>query len=372
MRPVSQAFLDEVKTSHQIATLIEVINPDGDVLSEVTATVNGTVTLDATAASRGRLDVEFVDDGTLGLVPTSSASLLAPYGNELRVSRGVAYPGGSDELATIGVYRIDNVTTQDTGSAMVVRVSGMDRSARLIDARFEEPYQIAAGTNYATAIQATLQLAIPNLPVNFTTTPLTTPQLIANEGDDRWAFCQSMAASCGMVLYFDGDGTAVLRPAAILGDDQAVFDLVEGEAGVLIEAGREWTRQGAFNRVIATGENTGVAVPVRGVATDLNPLSPTYYYGPFGPVPRFFSSQMIATAEQAADAAEAMLNRELGTTQRVNLGAVVNPALEPDDVVRIRRERLGIDEDHILDQVTIPLSAEGSWTARTRSTQVIV
>lgn len=370
MRPVTDRFLTAVADSHQLAVQVEVLDA-GEVTGDpITTVLDGTVTLDQSAASRGRLDMSVVDDGTFGLVPDDPDHLLAPYGNELRVSRGVRYPDGTDELVALGVFRIDDSEVLDTGDQLTVRVSGLDRSGRVIDARFEEPYEIAQGTNYADAIQDTIEAAIPGLEFNFTATSRTTPKLIAEEGADRWAFCQEMARSLGMALYFDGDGVCVLAPVSTLGGTPA-WDLVEGEAGVLVTAGRTWTRQGAFNRVIATGENTGETAPARGVATDDNPLSPTYYYGPFGKVPRFYSSPFITTDAQASDAAYAMLARELGTTQAVNFGALVNPALEPDDLVRVTRARAGIDEGHILDALVVPLTAEAVMTGRTRAVQVV-
>lgn len=367
MRPASAAFAAAIRQPHQLATLIEILDNGAVSGDPITAAVEGTVTLDATAQVRGRLALTIADDGTLGLIPTAATSALAPYGNEIRVSRGITYPDGSTELVSLGVYRIDDIDTKDTGGSLTATISGMDRAARIIDARFEEPYQVASGTNYATAIEDVLQAAWPDIPTDFITTTRTTPQLIAEEGADRWEFATSMATSLGMTLYFDGDGTCVLRPATT---SSTGIELAEGEHGVLLEADRRWTRQGAFNRVIATGENTGEAAPVRGVATDDNPLSPTYYYGEFGKVPRFYSSPFITTADQAEDAAAAILARELGTTQQANFGTIVDPRLEPGDIVQVTRARLGIDELNEIDQLTIPLSAEGSMTGRTRATQV--
>jgi hypothetical protein len=366
VRPVSTRFTETTGQSHQVATLVEVLE-SGLVIAGVTTVVDGSVTLDQTAATRGRLDLGILDDGTLDLVPTDAASLLAPYGNELQIHRGILFPDGVTELVSLGVFRIDDTQVDDTADSLAVRIAGLDRSARIIDARFEEPYQIAQGTNYTTAIRETLQAAWPDIPLDLTATTRTTPQLIAEEGDDRWAFCQDMAAALGMALYFDGDGTAVTRPVAAIGGTPAAT-LAEGEGGVLIQASRRWTRQGSYNRVIATGENTGEAAPARGVATDDNPLSPTYYYGPFGKVPRFYSSQFITTDDQASDAAAGFLSRELGTTQSVDFGAFVNPALEPDDIVRVTRARAGINEDHIIDSLTIPLAVDGTMTGQTRAT----
>lgn len=354
-----------IAASHEVAVRATLL-PAGTPID----VVDGAVTLDATAAVRGRADITIVDDGTLGLIPTSPSSPLAPYGNEIRLERGVTHPDLTQELVPLGVFRIDETEVADTGDTLQIRVTGLDRAARIIDARFEEPYQVAAGTNYPQAILETIRDAYPDLAYQFAANSLTTPRLVAEEGADRWEFCQQMATAIGMDLFFDGAGTLILRPAAQVGVSSPVWDIKEGDQGVLISAARRWSRQGAFNRVIATGENTGEGAPVRGVATDLNPLSATYYYGPFGRVPRFYASQFITTTTQAEDAARAILSRELGTTQSIDLGSLVNPALTPGDIVRVTRARAGIDEDHIIDAITIPLTAASVMSARTRATQV--
>lgn len=339
--------------------------------------VDGGVTLDSTAATRGRLDLtiagRLIDAaGVTNLVPRDPSDPLAPYGNEIAVSRGVRYPGGGVELVPLGVFGIYETQIGDDGGGVQVQLAGLDRSQRIIDARFEQPYQIAAGTNYGTAILTTIQAAYPDVAYNFTPTALTAPTtLIAEEGSDRWAFCQSMATACGLELFFNGAGTLILRPVVQAVGGTPDVSLVEGEGGVLVAAASTWTRDGAYNRIIATGESTGenTVVP-RGVATDLNPLSPTYYYGPFGRVPTFFVSQMIRTDQQAADAAAAQLGKQLGTSRRVSFGTVVNPRIQPGTVVQITRERTGIDELQVVDSITCPLSATGTMTGATRAVQV--
>lgn len=397
MRPVSTAFLAAVQTSHEVATRVEVLD-DGAVTLTLDTVTDGGVTLDQTAATRGRVDVTIIDPD---LVPGDPAAALAPYGNELRVYRGVTFYetsttdsgssggqtwdvtliGGGDpappevtvtrtpipELVSLGIFRIDETTVTDGPGGLEIRCAGMDRSVRMIDARFEEPYTVAEGTNVATAIQDCALAAWPAITTNLTATSITTPLLLGDEGGDRWKFMQDLAASIGHSLYFDGDGVLVTRPVATPAGTPTVT-LAEGNGGVLLTAGRRWNRQGTYNRVIATGENPAEGTaPARGIATDENPASPTYYYGSYGKVPRFYSSQFLTTDTQAADAAQAILNRELGTTQQIDFGAVVNPALEPDDVVTITRERAGISEAHVIDSLTIPLAASGAMTGRTRA-----
>lgn len=362
MRDVTDAFLRAVATSHQVATRVDVLDND-EVTLTIDSVVDGGVTLDQTAATRGRLDCTIVDPD---LVPGDPDDALAPYGNEIRAYRG-AIVNGAAELVSLGIFRIDETSVTDGTTGLEVRVAGMDRSVRMIDARFEDTTTIAAGTNVATAITTLAQAAWPAVQTNLTATPLTTPLLVGEAGGDRWKLMQDLAASIGHALYFDGDGVLTSRPVTVPSGTPAI-ELAEGDGGVLLTAGRRWTRQGTYNRVIATGENAAEGTtPVRGIATDENPASPTYYYGPYGKVPRFYSSQFLTTSAQAQDAAAAILARELGTTQSIEFGALVNPALEPDDLVTIRRERAGIDEAHIIDTLTIPLTADQGMTGRTRA-----
>ncbi len=370
MRPVSAAFGPAVRASHQAVVKVEVLDL-GTVVQTITtspaAVTSGSVSLDARAASRGRFDLTIVDDGSLGLIPTTAAGLLAPYGNEVRISRGLILPTGVTETPSIGVFRIDAARIDDSADSLTINLSGMDRSARVIDARFEEPYEIASGTLVETAIRNLVTYAIPDVVTVFPGATYTTPALRAEEGDDRWKLAQDLATASGLELFFDGDGA--LRLQALAGGG-TVTTLAEGSTGVLLSASRNWVREGSYNAVVATGENTGATTPARGVAYDIDPTSPTYYYGPFGKVPMFFQSAFIVTNDQALAAATAMLQRQLGTTQTATFGTIVNPSLEPGDTVRVTRLRAGIDEELAIDTLTIPLSADQPMTGQTRARQV--
>jgi hypothetical protein len=364
MRPVSARWAAAVLKDHKPTFRATIIRREEETPLE--AVTGGSVTLDAKAACRGRCDVTV--GGDADLVPSLRTDLLAPYGNEIKLERGFTYPNGDEEFAALGVFRIEDVDVDDSGDDLSIRISGNDRSARIIDARFEEPYNIATATNVGTAILEVLQEAWGDFTYDFAEVENTTSAAVAEEGGDRWALAQSLATSIGCDLYFDGDGKLILRPIPTPADVESPYLLREGVDGVLITAGRGWTRQGAFNRVIATGENTSSEVIARGVATDDNEDSPTYYYGPFGQVPRFYTSPFITTDTQAEKAAAGILARELGATQTINFGVVVDPALEPGDIVRIRRERAGIRESNVIDTLTIPLAFGEAMTGTTRAT----
>lgn len=364
MKSVSSRWAEAVGQGLPLVTRFTMLEGgvEGDVLDSVS---DGTVTLDGQASIRGRCDLTVRD---LDLIPSGPGDLLSPYGNEVKVERGIRYLDGTEELVPLGVYRIEDAEVDDTGGDLPISIPAYDRSKRISDAKFEEPYEIASGTNFATAIEDTIKLTYPDVVSSLAETELTTPPIRAEEGEDRWEFCRGLAKAIGMELYFNGEGELVLAPYVT---GEVVATLAEGPGGVLKGVRRRMTRENARNKIIATGENTGNAAPVRAEALDDNPASPTYYYGDFGQVPDWYTSPHIAADEQAQDAAEAVLAKRLGVTQSVDFRSLVNPALEPGDTVRITRERAGVDEDHVLDQVVIALTAEGEMSGQTRETQVV-
>jgi hypothetical protein len=125
-----------------------------------------------------------------------------------------------------------------------------------------------------------------------------------------------------------------------------------------------------YNAVVASGDGTDTVTPARGVAFDNNPSSPTYFSGPFGPVPRFYSSPFITTVGQAQSAASAILLQNLGLTYSVDFEAAPNPALQPYDPVLVTYPS-GASETHILDKVTVPLNGD-ALKATTREQTVVL
>jgi Domain of unknown function (DUF5047) len=357
VRPVSEHFAEAIADPHKAAVKATLL-PSLDL-----PITDGSVRLDATAATRGTLDLTVVDDGTLGLVPSVPSDPLTPYGNLIQAQRGVRYLDNTEELVSLGFFRIDTVDVSDSGDDLELKITAFDRSAQVAEAKFEAPKQIPAGTLFTDAILGLVWEVLPNVTTDFVDSALVTPFVLAwEEGDDRWAAAQNLALALGCDLYFDGDDVLTLRPS---GPSQVQATLSEGAGGVLVSAGRNWNREARPNRIIVTGENSGEAA-VRGVATDTDPDSPTYYYGPYGRVPEFYSLGWVVTTAQAEDVAQTILAKSIGATQAVSFGAVVNPALEPDDVITITRARTGIDQTFVLDSLTIPLSFEESMSGQTR------
>lgn len=372
MQRISSRWETGITSSHRLAVEVKL---GGQKLEPV----DGTVTLDITASTRGRADLSFADPA---LIPETPSDTLAPYSNELSIARGITYSDGTSELKQLGLLRIEEAEITDQ-----VSVNLLDRSVRVAEAKFEETYTTAEGTNLVTEIENICRWAIPDLTTEFSTRTAPTITLHAEEGDDRWEYCQSIAAALGCDLYFNALGVLTLRTVPDVTNPPVAY-LVEGEAGVsvrpptLLDLTKRWSRTETFNRWKAVGDNPDVdTAPPSAVATDDQPNSPTRYGGPFGKKPAdVFSSPMIENTDQAQDAANGLRAKGIGAVQSVDFGALVNPALEPGDVVHVTRTRRDptdldrlvkvADENHIIDSLTIPLTADGTMSGTTRAIQV--
>lgn len=362
MRPVSPDFLAECSRSHQVAVEAWLYPADGSDPVAVPVT-DGSVTLEATAAVRGRCDVRTEH---AEWIPLDASDGLSPFGHELELRRGVVLPNGSTETVPLGRFGIEDAEVTDDGTGPSVRVSALDRAERMSKAKFTDIYQVPAGKEFTTAILEMLREAWPAVPVmdgfeDMSDISVGQP-VTAQEGEDRWEAAQILAQALGMILFFDGDGVLTLKPYAAGGP---VLDLVEGEGGVLLNVARNWSRSASFNKVVVTGESSGDNV-FRGEAFDDNPLSPTYFYGPFGQVPEFRSYPEVRSDQQAKDVAYSILAQHLGAPATVSFGMVPNPALEPEDTIRISRPSVGVDHSYIVDSLTIGLAATESMTGQTR------
>jgi len=125
-----------------------------------------------------------------------------------------------------------------------------------------------------------------------------------------------------------------------------------------------------YNAVVVTGEGADEIEPVRAVAINAQESSPTFFGGPFGRIPRFYSSSFITTQSQAENAAINLLRKTLGAPYDVGLSAVPNPAVRPYDVIRVVYTD-GTREVHIVDRASIPLDVETPVSIATRQSTVI-
>lgn len=369
MLPVSAAFLAAVRGSHRIASRARIITPGAtgaDPAGTDLRIVDGTVTLDAGADVRGSLDLVVTERWPAG----DTTADLVPYGTELAVSRGILFGNGAIQRAPLGIYRVITVEQEDAPDGPL-RITAQDRTAGLVDARMLTPVSYAATATYSAVVTGLVQAVYPGQLIEWDdATDVETIGRRTVVEEDRYAFLRDLVTSLGKVMFFDYRGILVIRDPP--DPTVAVWDVDAGANGVLVSASRALTREGVYNAVVASGEALDDAAPPLGVAYDTDPTSVTYWDGPFGKVPRFYSSPLITTNAQALKAAQTMLTEALGLPYSVDFSAIPNPALEPLDVVRVtyppdlRQHPRVRQETHVLDSLTIPLLPGPALAAATR------
>jgi hypothetical protein len=128
---------------------------------------------------------------------------------------------------------------------------------------------------------------------------------------------------------------------------------------------------------VVTGENS-TDIPYRGVSTDDDPNSPTFYgtagapqqlngdRPAFGKITFEYSSNFIKSNEQAEQVSENILRLKKGFPQQITFSKLIDPRLEPLDVVTIQHDDFGLLEDVVIDSLTIPFDRDGDMSAETR------
>lgn len=326
---------------------------------------DGQVTFDEASAVQGRCTLTIpVPDRVAA--PDFDPRNLDVNGWRLFIEYGVAFSTTDIRYVPMGTFVLYDMDDADDGK---LQITGYDTTVLLRDGRFPLPYSVAAGTNYETALE-TLAAAI-NLPANYPSTLYTTPLLLFQEGDDRLQKMQEMSSSCGWQTVADPYGLIVARPSATSADTSVVAEFVQGEGSHMVALARKRTRQQVYNVAVVVGEPSGATAPVYGIAYDLDPNSPTYYYGPFGVVPVFEKSQYITTTQQAQDAANGLLARKKGFGASVQITSWAHPTLRPGDPVHVRHSSLEVDQVIQLRSVQFGLRPGASMVAVTREGVVV-
>lgn len=338
----------------------------------------GDVQYDATADVLATLELQIpgIDEDTgKSLFPRRPSDLLAPYGTEVFVARGVDLGGGGNLSSPLGYFTIRSVE-QDDAPYGPIRLSCQDRMAGIIEARPLTPREFrrtrTVGSVFATVVGEVYPTAI--IAFDDDSAADTLGRTLVME-ESRYEVLLEIADSLGKVVYWDGQG--ILRVETAPDDTVPLWEVKAGRNGVLVTSGRRVTRNGVFNGVVATGEAVDSSIaPVRAVVVDRGPSSPTRWAsvddGGFGFVPRFYASPFIRTNEQARTTAQEMLRRSLGAPYSVDFGSVVNPALRPWHPIRVTQQD-GNRERHVVDRNTVPLVASAHMTGSTREvTQVVI
>ncbi len=359
MYPVSDRFLQRLTESHSPVTQVLLFLTDGRVV-ELEHT-GGSVTVDRAQAIRRTCTVTIADPA---LIPRTPSDQLATYGAKLRISRGVEYGSPNDtELVPLGVFRLDSVGGD--ASQGPVTLTGKDLAAIIQDDKFTALYTVT-GT-VVSAVSELIRRSIPTAEIvsDIADVPIGTRSFDVEA--DPWAGVQEIAAAGGAEVYPDADGVFRITTLPDLATATPVWSIEAAEGGAYISANRAMTSDSVNNAVMARGENTtDNAPPVSYLAVDNDPNSPTYWSGPYGRRPLFYSSATLTTTGACQQAAILKLAQAKAPNATGDISSLPNPALEPGDVLRVMHED-GSRELHQAASFTVPLDVGGEFPIATIS-----
>ena len=363
------SYRQALATSHEEYILVEVLDGAGNVLpipADRVSPTGGLIFLggsvSATLGNRvtRTLDISFDQS----LYPIFPGAILAPYGNRLRVTRGIQFADGSSYKWVIFTGRLQSDVNAFSGE---VSMSAMDRANEVVEAQFLRPRNSNFGATVFQQFQDLIVDGVPDASFGTSDNPSLHMPMLAWEFDRAGAL-DEIATSAGCYWYALAGGDYVLRRYPYSVPAAPLLTLSDGEGGT-IQAAPSRDRGTVYNSVTATGERADGTPPVYGIAQDLNPASPTYVFGNFGLRPTQLPLRTLQTQGDALGAALDYLRASVALTEGWTWIQPVDAAMELGDVFSLNaRGESGIIQ--VVSGFVIPLGTSGMMSVTARA-QVI-
>ncbi|MEU8906958.1 DUF5047 domain-containing protein [Streptomyces mirabilis] len=260
---------------------------------------------------------------------TDPAHPLAAYGQMLRIDYGVDV-GGAFEWINRGWFLI----TESSTDGDTVSVSCQGLLTLIAEANLISPFQPSSSDTLVSVIRALVE---PALTVSFDGTLIDRAVPLGMQWDsDRLGAVTEVLTAWGTAERVTEDGYLLIEPVSDAG--ASVLSISDDrETGTVVRWQGATTRDGAFNVVVAQGEDTS-GNQLQGVAYDSDGTSPYQYGGAFNPlpVPYSYQSSLLTTVAQCRTAAAAqlkLLRRQ--AFRKLQVTMVPHPGLIPGDIVSV-------------------------------------
>lgn len=359
MIPASDLLKEAVKYSHTQQTVVDVYRKGVLAVPNV-AVVDGSVTADRGQKARLAAKVTLV-------LNSWEATQVDPLVCRFKVRHGVTSMGVAD-LTQLGEFRVDDVDRSATGE---IGLSGSGLESYVIDARFIAPRTPPYGSDTVGTIRQLITEALPGVTVRALNTQNRIVTATAPWEKERWDAIDSLAASVNAEVFVNNLGEFIIAdvPQITTGAQVATFDVGDGQ--LLVDRSQKETRDQVYNAVSVAGSSSDPNVPpVWAWAADMDPNSDTFFYGPFGQVPRFFNSQFFTTVQQCLDYAVELLVQSLAANKTLSFTGLPMDYLEVGDLVGVRMQD-GTLETHLLQKTSRKLGTNGGLDCDTLGSKVI-
>jgi len=369
-------YRDALARPHNVYNRVDVLARDGTVLYSGSLGVglpfvDGNIR--ATLNSRvARVAALTVDRSWFPLLPNGNVDpggLLAPYGNRLKIYRGITYGDGSVASFPVFYGRIESVSLSRAGS---VSLTANDLAADVVDAQFETPQSSVPSNTINVEFRRLVRDALAD--AVFGVSDLTGAKIppVAWQ-NDRGQALDDMSATAAMLWYPLADGSFVQRltpwtkpgltPVLTLADGTNALPLAYGTVS---DFSITISRTGVYNSAVFTSERQDGTAPVYAIARDLDKNSPTYYLGNFGRKPLLIQNQTALTVSQCKQAAQSALKAATAITQTWDSVTVVPDAsIELGDLITAKAD--GAVSAQVISGFTLPLRETGDMSLNLRA-----
>ena len=309
------------------------------------------------------INVPRIVDG-VDLIPTATTDPLAPYGQRLHVKIGIGL-GQSTEWLNRGEFLIQEVRLDGTE----IQVTAVGLLALIEEARLVAPFKPT--TTLTNTVRTLIE---PALTVLVDAGPTALDRAVPaglNEDEDRLGLLEQVLTAWPARAQMHPAGYLQVLLADDYGDDDGFVQLynftdplsgnVQNLANI-IEVGGAITREGLYNTAVARGQAAD-GQQIIGVAYDTTPGGPTSLRGNFNPlpVPIFYYSPLLTTAQQCQDAAASILTRKAAqAAQRLQMRCVPDPRFVGNDLIRYKSRRssdLDLQTPVVIERLTLPYTS---------------
>lgn len=389
-------FEQTVKESHVVFSTFNVIKlvqestPLGPALTQVVVAENvgitsGSVTADSGSNARRsfqatvpvRADSTYYDsrDPLTNYPKQLTASVID---TQVQIFYGVSV-GERAIRVPVGVFRVDEMRRRNNDAIVM---SGVSLEAYVVD-NVETVTKTYSKTD--SVINTIRNIIIDSVPYAYIDVDLSLTDaalgsdLVREVGSSPWGAIEILSTKIGADTYCGPDGRFKIKKKPELENTSPVLTVESGSVrfetsdGTLVERNGGVSRADTFNAVVVSGQSSDPdAEPVSYVLkldASEGYSGPLTWGGPFGKKARVLGSNpILLTTAACKAAAQKYITRYQALSRTLDISMVPNPALEPDDVIRIDMLD-GTFEHHMIKKIDMPLGVSGAWKLDTMSTK---
>jgi hypothetical protein len=292
------------------------------------------------------------------LQPSRPTDLLTPFGTTATVELGIRLSDGTESVVPYGVYSVSKSQTTSSADNRVTQVGLIDLAQRIESYRFETPFTVTSGADLADVVNLVVADRIGvNPAVSATGRTIAADRVFGLSPETGpWTELLHVLDGFGLTAWYDRVGDIVIGNP--IPDSQNVTDFTN-----VLDLAADFDVRPP-NVIVVRGEAQDDTPPVQAVALDDDPASPTFAGttvggSPYGRVTYYFSSPLITSEAQAQQAAETILQRELGGGFAFDLSRPFDPTTDAGDGVGVGGTALAVDS------VTVDLKGNTSMAVRT-------